>query len=199
MNANFWNERYSTDEFVYGKSPNHFFAKSIQDLTPSKMLLPCEGEGRNAVYASTLGWKVQAFDQSVAGKQKCDRLATEFQTIVDYQISDALHFEFLPNAYECIGLIYAHFPPEIRTDIHRKIVTSLKLGGKLILEAFEPQQLENESGGPKQANMLYSTDMLKEDFNNLKIETLEVAVIELDEGAHHQGKANVIRLIAERV
>lgn len=69
----------------------------------------------------------------------------------------------------------------------------------MILEAFEPQQLENESGGPKQANMLYSTDMLKEDFNNLKIETLEVAVIELDEGAHHQGKANVIRLIAERV
>jgi hypothetical protein len=70
--------------------------------------------------------------------------------------------------------------------------------GILILEAFEPKQLENQSGGPKQSDMLYTIDMLKEDFKDLKIKTLEVSVIGLDEGAYHQGKANVIRLIAEK-
>ncbi len=198
MNAHFWNERYSANEFVYGKSPNHFFAQTIDGLKPGRMLLPCEGEGRNAVYAATLSWEVTAFDQSLAGQSKCQRLSLESNVKVHYNISDALQFEFGEAQFDCIGLIYAHFSPNIRQRVHQKVVRCLAPSGILILEAFEPKQLENQSGGPKQADMLYTIDMLKEDFKDLKIKTLEVSVIKLDEGAYHQGKANVIRLIAEK-
>ena len=46
---NFWDDRYSQPEYVYGVKPNEFFAEQIQKLTPGEIILPCEGEGRNAV------------------------------------------------------------------------------------------------------------------------------------------------------
>ena len=64
MSKEMWNERYSADEYAYGTSPNEFFRKNIEQLPPGKILLPGDGEGRNAVYAAALGWDVTAFDMS---------------------------------------------------------------------------------------------------------------------------------------
>ncbi|MDA0985112.1 MAG: hypothetical protein O3C56_04825 [Bacteroidetes bacterium] len=51
----FWNERYASTEYVYGKEPNQYFKQILCSLSPGKILLPAEGEGRNAVYAASLG------------------------------------------------------------------------------------------------------------------------------------------------
>ena len=66
----FWDSRYDTDHFVYGIQPNRFFASQIDKLPPGTILLPGEGEGRNAVYAAAVGWEVDAFDQSRIASEK---------------------------------------------------------------------------------------------------------------------------------
>ena len=48
----FWNDRYGRAEYAYGKNPNVFFKEQLDLLPPGKILLPAEGEGRNAVYAA---------------------------------------------------------------------------------------------------------------------------------------------------
>lgn len=45
------NERYSEKDYVYGEKPNTFFAGQLDKMTAGSIILPCEGEGRNAVYA----------------------------------------------------------------------------------------------------------------------------------------------------
>jgi hypothetical protein len=70
-----WNERYGADEYVYGKEPNGFLKEFIDNHPPGKILLPAEGEGRNAVYAASKGWEVTAFDFSEEGKKKALKLA----------------------------------------------------------------------------------------------------------------------------
>ena len=59
--TNFWNERYSEKEYVYGEAPNVFFATQLNTLPPGTIILPCEGEGRNAVYAAANGWRSEQF------------------------------------------------------------------------------------------------------------------------------------------
>ena len=46
MDASFWNERYVSKEYVYGKEPNTFFKDFIHQKlrVPGKLLLPAEGE-----------------------------------------------------------------------------------------------------------------------------------------------------------
>jgi 2-polyprenyl-3-methyl-5-hydroxy-6-metoxy-1,4-benzoquinol methylase len=195
---NFWNEHYSQNQFVYGKEPNVFFAEQLRQMSAGKIILPCEGEGRNAVFASSLGWEVKAFDSSEEGKKKAMLLAEEKQVSISYIVEDAISINFPPESADVVTLIYAHFPPSIRKEIHQKCITWLKPNGKIILEAFNPKQLQNTSGGPKELSMLYDEYIIKADFKDLKIELLEILETNLAEGDYHQGKADIIRLIASK-
>jgi cyclopropane fatty-acyl-phospholipid synthase-like methyltransferase len=198
MNS-FWNERYSEKEFVYGESPNVFFADAIAQLQPGKIILPCDGEGRNAVYAARQGWNVQAFDLSEAGKVKADGLALKYATIIDFQIEDAAFANYPDAIADVVALIYTHLPVNVRKALHRNLIKWLKPGGKLILETFCPDQLKNSSGGPKDINMLYTKEILKEDFKDLRMDSFEYIHIHLSEGKYHEGPADVIRMVATKI
>ena len=73
--AAFWDERYAENETVYGIEPNLFFKNYIDRAYPDTLLLPGEGEGRNAIYAARKGWEVDAFDFSNVAMQKALALA----------------------------------------------------------------------------------------------------------------------------
>lgn len=82
--ADFWNEMYGTEEFRYGTTPNEFFKEKLDKMKPGSVLLPAEGEGRNAVYAATQGWDVTAFDISAQGKEKAVQLAKQHNVSINY-------------------------------------------------------------------------------------------------------------------
>lgn len=104
-----WNERYSEEEFAFGTQPNNFLKEQIEQLEPGSILFAAEGEGRNAVYAAQLGWKVSAFDISIKGQKKAIRLAAEKSVSIDYQVGELDQLDFKPNQFDAIALIYAHF------------------------------------------------------------------------------------------
>ncbi|EDM45004.1 hypothetical protein SCB49_02749 [unidentified eubacterium SCB49] len=193
--VNFWNEMYRTDVFRYGTEPNIFFKEQLDTLASGNVLLPAEGEGRNAVYAAVKGWKVTAFDISEKGRQKALRLSKEKEVSIDYQLSGVLEFE-THEKFDVIGLSYAHFPAEIRKEANQRLLQFLKPGGIVIFEAFAKAQLGKASGGPKNEAMLFSIKEIKEEFSPLEFTLLREETIELSEGSHHKGEAEIIRFIA---
>jgi len=192
----FWNERYRNTQYVYGKKPNVFFAQQLEKLAPGTLILPCEGEGRNAVYAAKQGWKTNAFDYSQEAKAKALQLANNMQVDIRFDVIDVNDAEYPNNSADVVAFIYTHFPENTRTRIHQKAIKWLKPGGKIILEAFTPLQLNNSSGGPKDASMLYTTDMMKNDFKTMDIELLVETQTELSEGEFHEGNADILRMVA---
>jgi cyclopropane fatty-acyl-phospholipid synthase-like methyltransferase len=196
---NFWNERYSEKEYVYGEEPNVFFAEQLEQLQPGNIILPCEGEGRNAVYAATRGWKVNAFDASEAGKSKALKLANKKGVTIDYTIEDAGTVTYPENSADVVAFIFAHFPPATRKQIHQKAISWLKPSGRIIIEAFNTQQLQNNSGGPKELSLLYTENMVKEDFEGLKIAFIQTLQTTLKEGKYHEGKADVIQFAGIKI
>ena len=193
----FWNKRYAEEEFAYGKLPNEFFKQQLADLAPKSILLPAEGEGRNAVYTSKMGWQVTAFDISSEGKQKAFELAKSQNTSFEYLITDALNFKTIKK-FDALGLIYAHFPSEIRKRVHRYLLSFLKPGGIVVFEAFSKTQLKSNSGGPKDERMLFSVEEIKKEFSSLHFEILKEEIIELQEGTYHKGKASVVRFVGRK-
>lgn len=194
--SEFWNNRYNEEGFAYGIEPNEFFASSLETLTPGTALFPCEGEGRNAVYAAKFGWDVFAFDMSSAGRLKAEKLAGENGVQLSYKVCDALEANYPDNSFDLVVIIYAHLPEPIRKQFHTKLISWLKPNGRIILECFNPEQLKNNSGGPKEIGMLYTPELLKEDFKGLHFELCENHETMLDEGPYHKGKADVVRMIA---
>lgn len=195
----FWNERYSTPEFIYGEHANEYLKEKIQAILPAKILFPCEGEGRNAVYAALLGWEVSAFDQSDVGRKKAALLAQKNNVQLDYIISDFENISYLEQSFDTLCLIYAHFHSNTRKKHHQKLASYLKKGGLLIIEGFSKQQIENQklnTGGPKDIAMLYDLNEILTDFNEFEFIEAYEATIELNEGNYHSGKASVIRVLA---
>lgn len=193
----FWDERYANQEYVYGIMPNAFFKEFIDNSRPGNLLLPAEGEGRNALYALQHGWDVTAVDYSDEGRKKAIKLANDNGYELNYSVADLAEWdeEVEPDA---IALLYAHFPPNLRSEIHGKLMAKLKRGGKIVMEAFSPKQLQYNSGGPPNLDLLYSKSILESDFQALKIEYLEELEVKIQEGDYHKGKASVVRMIAKK-
>lgn len=196
----FWNDRYSKADYTYGILPNHFFKQQLDAIpTPGRLLLLAEGEGRNAVYAAQKGWQVTAVDLSEKGREKALALAAAHGVSLEYQIAKIQDYPFAQNGpWDAIGLIYAHFPPEIRFKIHQKCVKALRPGGHLILEAFNRKQLGRLSGGPKDPDMLYSKTTLEDDFEPLELLEAGAYTVYLEEGEGHNGLAEVVRILAKK-
>lgn len=195
----FWESRYSTTDFVYGKQPNVFFADQISNIKPGKILLPCEGEGRNAVFAAQLGWEVDAIDLSENAREKALQFAKKTNVSMKYYIADVGEFNTTAEQYDVLGLVYAHFHEGMRRKIHAHLLRYLKPGGIVILEAFSKKQLGLNSGGPKDEALLYTNDLIKNDFIGLKKMILQELQITLDEGEYHSGRAQVVRFVGKKI
>lgn len=198
-----WNERYQQKEFAYGTEPNAFVKEQLPNIPLGTALFPAEGEGRNAVYAATLGWNVSAFDQSEEGKKKALLLAEQNNVSIDYEVNELENISYPKNSFDALVLIYAHFQEENRADYHKKLTGFLRSGGVLILEGFSKKNLEYVAlnptvGGPKDIRMLFSIDDLKSDFDNFDIISLKEEEVYLNEGLYHNGKGSVIRILARK-
>ena len=196
MPINMWNERYAQENYVYGKEPNEFFKQELDKIQAGSILLPAEGEGRNAVYAAANKWNVVAFDSSKEAYNKAQKLALEKKVHFTYFIDSFEHLIFPDNKFNAIGLFYAHVPN--RRKIHQRLISYLKNGGKIILEAFEKEQITYDTGGPKIKERLFSVEELNEDFKELSELKVWVEEVKLSEGEYHEGKAKIIRLIGTK-
>ena len=199
----FWNERYNAEAFAYGKEPNVFFKHELDKLSKGRILLPADGEGRNSVYAAKIGFDVYACDLSMSGKTKAETLAAEENVEINYLVGDFGSLVYQESEFDAIALIYAHFPADKKQAYHKLVNKYLKVGGTIIFEAFSKNHINYNSknpnvGGPKNLEMLYSMEEIKNDFANFEFDLLKEQAIELNEGKFHIGKGSVVRFIGRK-
>lgn len=199
-----WNERYRNAEYAYGTEPNEFLKEQLQLLKPGRILFPAEGEGRNAVHAARMGWKVSAFDISEEGQKKALALASQQGVTIDYQVGGFEAVQYSQNQFDAIAFIFAHFPAAIKSRCHQVLQAYLRPGGTVIFEAFSKNHLKynaaNERvGGPRELDMLFSAEELKADFSGFEILELVEKVVELNEGPFHSGTGSVVRFVGRKL
>lgn len=194
----FWDQRYSSEEYIYGIEPNRFFKEQIDKINSGKILLLGEGEGRNAVYAAKNGWEVDAVDFSRQAKIKAEKLAEKNSTVINYLVKDISDYIPPKDYYDVVGLIFLHLNPELRKSVHLNVIASLKKGGRIILESYSKDQLTKTTGGPKNQKLLYLLDDIKRDFNNLNLIVLGETSENISEGKYHSGEASIIKMVASK-
>ncbi|HEY6906309.1 MAG TPA: class I SAM-dependent methyltransferase, partial [Ignavibacteriaceae bacterium] len=145
----FWDNRYSSEEYIYGTAPNEYFKSEINKLSPGRLLTLAEGEGRNGVYAASLGWEVDAVDFSSVAREKALKLASEKKLKINYTVSDLSEFYPPLNTYDVVSIIFMHLNPDLAVTVHKRAIGALKQGGKIIMEVYDKEQLGKKSGGPQ--------------------------------------------------
>lgn len=204
---NKWNERFSSEEFVYGKEPNIFlkeFFESNQNLFKNPVLMLGDGEGRNGVYLATKGLDVTSLDYAYNALEKAKRLAQEKNVKIKTILADVNKFDFLEKMWGTIVLIYLHLNQDERLILFDKIKRSLIPGGLFFVEVFSKAQLNYNSGGPRDINLLFDKSELENSFQsngNLKFQIFlsEEKIVNLHEGKLHEGEGAVIRFVCKKI
>lgn len=200
MNNEFWDSRYAEKGFAYGTQPNVYLSSHSELFQKgAKVLVIGDGEGRNGVWLAKQGCQVTSVDSSKVGVEKAQKLAADTGVAINAILADLNDWDWPKSEYDFVIIIYVHFPENVRALLHDKVISSLKIGGQLIMESFTPEQLNYSSGGPAVLEMLYTAKMMKEDFKLLEIQQLEECVADLDEGKYHVGEGAVLRLLARKI
>lgn len=197
----FWNERYATSTYYYGKSPNRWLISHQSYFTPGmKVLIPADGEGRNGVWCAKQGMIVDAFDLSEVAVKKANQLAKANQVIVHNVVSALDEWIWQDNHYDVVILSFLNVAtPNMRTRLFQNTIKTLKPQGYLCLEGYRTEQLRYNTGGPKAIEQLYTLEMLQNAFSSLKIIELTVYDEDIDERTGFKGRSALIGLFAQKL
>ncbi|WP_424136094.1 class I SAM-dependent methyltransferase [Roseomonas chloroacetimidivorans] len=189
-----WDARYAGGGFAFGDAPNRYLEAQAAWLRPGMRALAIgDGEGRNGVWLAERGLEVTSVDWSAAGLAKAEALAAERGVALRTAVADLTRWDWPVGRFDLVAWIFVHLPPADRALVAERAVASLAPGGLLVLEAFTPAQEGRRSGGPRDPELLWSGDLVREHFAGLELlECLEGTVL-LDEGPKHQGHAEVVR------
>lgn len=194
-----WDERYSTEEFAYGREPNDFLKERVELLPVGRTLCLAEGEGRNAVFLARRGHSVTAVDQSRVGLEKAERLAQERDVRIETVHADLARFEIVPESWDAIVSVFVHLPPPLRRDVHRDAVSGLRPGGVFLLEAYTPEQLRYSTGGPPVEELMMTLETLEAELEGLEWLHAQELVRDVHEGEFHHGRGAVVQLIGRKL
>lgn len=196
----FWEDAYAEDDFIFGTEPNVFLTGCTDLLQPGQHALAlADGEGRNGVWLAQQGLKVHSVDFSSNALQKARQLARMQGVAITFEEADLFNWSWPKEDYDVIVAIFVQFaPPDKRDQLFRHMKDALKPGGLLLLEGYTPKQLDYKTGGPSNADNLYTESLLRNAFDDWEILELREYEAFLTEGTRHYGQSALIDLVARK-
>ena len=196
---NDWDKRFKDEQYIYGTAPNQFLEEYVHTFNGVQQIACyAEGEGRNAVFLAQQDFDVVAYDYSLEGLRKTAQLATANKVVVRAEHIDLLHGDVKQAAYDGAVMIFGHFQKSQQPLVLNKIMDSLKMGGRFLLEVYEESQLAYKTGGPPSIDMLYSQQFLRDWASHYNIVHFFSGEVTRHEGIGHTGTCSVVQLIVEK-
>jgi SAM-dependent methyltransferase len=184
-----WND-YFKNSHGFNLKPNQLLVDTVKGRKPGTALDVAMGQGRNAVYLATQGWKVTGVDISDEGMRMAKEAAAAQKLKLDTVTADLDKYDFGKDRWDLVTLIYAGS----NADEVQRILPSIKKGGLFVCEYFhaDSEVAKTGAGG-------WATGKLAELFTKaggFKILRDDVVDDNADWG---QRKTKLVRFVAQRL
>jgi len=125
---------YAGNETPFRTEPNEFLVQALQGRTPGSALDVAMGQGRNALYLASLGWKVTGFDIAGSGLRAAREQAFAARLNLHTVQATVEDFDYGREQWDLIVLMYV---PVRYSDpkIMNRLRDSVKTGGWVVVEA----------------------------------------------------------------
>jgi hypothetical protein len=185
--TDFWNDVFRNDS-GFEKQPNQLLVEVTKGVKPGTALDLAMGQGRNALYLASAGWKVTGIDFAEEGVKIARAEAAKRKLVMTSVMADIDSWEFGTERWDLISMIY---PGENHEPWIEKSKAALKKNGLFVLEFFAADPNEPDGGGykPGQLAKLFSDPA----FQILRDDTLEGTP---DWAVDH---ATLVRFVARKI
>ncbi|HEU0033452.1 MAG TPA: methyltransferase domain-containing protein [Kofleriaceae bacterium] len=137
-----WNEIFRGGA-GFNHEPNRLLVDTVRDVSPGTALDVAMGQGRNALYLASQGWKVTGVDLSDEGLRQARAEAQRRKLALDTIQANLDRFDFGVAKWDLVTMIYAG------DDVGwiEKIQKSLRPGGLFVVEYFANDASVNQADG----------------------------------------------------
>jgi SAM-dependent methyltransferase len=126
-----WNETYRRS-IGFTREPNALLVQTVKGRKPGTALDVGMGQGRNAVFLATQGWKVTGVDISDEGLRLAKAEAAKRHVDIETVEAELATWDLGREKWDLVVFVYAGADPK---DVER-IKTSLRPGGLVVVEVF---------------------------------------------------------------
>ncbi|MDW8338931.1 MAG: class I SAM-dependent methyltransferase [Thermoleophilia bacterium] len=187
-----WNRRYAAKELLWSAGPSRFLVAEVEGLAPGRALDLACGEGRNAVWLASRGWRVTAVDFAEVAIARAARRAEREGLEVDLVCADLLEYEPEERAFDLVLVFYLQLPAAERRLVLQRAAGAVAPGGTFLLVGHERANLEQGTGGPSDPRVLYAPEEIAAELPGLEIERAERVFREV-EGAERPAIDALVR------
>jgi len=126
-----WNEAFRNGA-MFQKEPNELLVDTVKGRTPGKALDIAMGQGRNAIWLASQGWKVTGIDISDEGIRIAKETAEKRGLAIDAVLADMDTWDLGTERWDLVTMIYAGADPKLVERARRSLVR----GGLFVVEVF---------------------------------------------------------------
>ncbi len=149
-----WNERHRGGT-IESQEPNAILVDVVAGLAAGSALDVACGDGANAVWLASQGWRVTAVDWSEAALAKARGTAEDAKVRIDWVEADLL--EWSPSGtFDLVTILYLHLPPDERRTTYLVAADAVASGGRLLIVGHDRSNLTDGAGGPQDPSLLFS-------------------------------------------
>lgn len=171
MDADAWDERYRASERLWSAGPNQFVEDRLSDREAGEGLDLASGEGRNAIWLASQGWKMTAVDFSGVALERGQEQSDD----VDFVEADVFTWE-PEGTFDLILIAYLHVEAEPLAELVERAIGWLNPGGELFMIGHDISNLDEGVGGPQVPEILWDLDLMLEWLGDLKL--IEGGIVE---------------------
>ncbi len=199
-----WDKRYADAEAsgaMFGRAANNYVVQTMArgDFRAKTALCLADGDGRNGRFLASRELAVTAVDLSAVGTDLALRLDTEAGVKVERIAADLADWKpDCERRWDAVFLIYLHCSRAVRRRAVELAARHLTPGGWFIAEGFAMRVYDGPHMGPPDSDLLYSVSDFDAWLGGFEVMEALTGVVRLQEGAKHQGLAQVVRYAALR-
>jgi SAM-dependent methyltransferase len=173
---------------MFSTEPNAFMVRTIAGRTPGRALDVAMGQGRNALWLASHGWKVTGFDISSVAIDEARKEAAKRDLPIETSVIPYEQFDWGKEKWDLI--VFSYFFPWAALP---KVWDSLKPGGLILIEGFhiETARIRPIGGGYRNNELL---QVLK-DYRILVYEDVEDRQ---DWGRPYGATNRLVRVLAQK-
>jgi SAM-dependent methyltransferase len=188
MDSAGWDEKYRSAERLWSVTPNIFVADRLRYATPGRGLDLAGGEGRNAIWLSSLGWQMTVVDFSQVAVAR----GAEQSDDVEFIVADVLEWE-PEGTFDLILIVYLHLLPADFEKVVLRATDWLSPGGEVFLIGHDVTNTTDGWGGPQYPEILWNLADLLGWLDGLTVVESEVVrrPVDTDEGRRYARDALV--------
>lgn len=158
-----WDERYRTASKLWSHEPNPHLVAEASTLAAGSALDVGAGEGADAIWLATNGWRVSAVDVSSVALKRAATLAAaagaEVAARIAWVHADLEDWDPLADSFDLVSIQFLHHPSEQRRRLYGRLAGAVKLGGCLLVVGHDPSDLQVPVRRPD-PDLLFSAERL---------------------------------------